>query len=196
MTLSLPRETGRRAHRLRDKGMTTEAKGKWGPIRLTAAAIGATGTVVALLANADPAIDGAKRLWARFTTSPTPLETVWQGDWSSRQGMHFSFSAEIDVAANNEATGQISWQLTGTPPGYFLEPRIGSVAIEYVSGEYDREKKQMVVTGYRVSDPTLLALDTYRLQIKPDNISFIGMTRNHGEWEAQTAGAVIVTETH
>jgi hypothetical protein len=176
--------------------MSTDAKGKWAPVRLTIGAVGAIGAVVALLANADPAIDGAKRLWARFTVSPVPLETVWQGDWSSRDGFHFSFAAKIDVAADDQAVGQITWQLTRTPPGSFLEPRIGSVAVEYVSGQYDREKKQMLVTGYDVSDPTLLARDTYRLQIKSDNLSFIGMTKHHGEWEAQTTGSVIVSEAH
>ncbi len=52
----------------------------------------------------------------------------------------------------------------------------------------------MTIKGYKVSDPTLLALDSYKFQIKSDQISFVGMSQHRGEWEAQAGGTVIVTE--
>lgn len=176
--------------------MTTERKSRfWGPIRITIAAIGAAGSVLALLANADPAIEGAKRIWARWTTEPPALDTTWQGEWASRRGTRFTFAMQIGVTPKDEAEGRISWQLTATPPGYFLEDRIGSTAYEYVHGSFDREKKLMLVTGYEVSDPALIATDTYKLQIEPDGLSFTGMTADNDEtWAAQAKGTVIISE--
>jgi len=175
--------------------MSAEAKIRfWGPIRLTIAAVGAVGSVLALLANADPAIEGAKRIWARWTTEPVALETTWQGDWASRSGFRFAFAMQIAVAPDDQAEGTISWQLIQTPPDSFLADRIGSTATEYVRGSFDRDKKLMLVTGYDVSDTTLIETDAYKLQIEPDDRSFVGMTEDHGEWTAQTTGRVIITE--
>jgi hypothetical protein len=174
--------------------MTAEKKaGFWGPVRITIAAIGALGSVLALLANADPAIEGAKRLMGRWTAPPA-LETTWQGQWASSQGFRFTFAMKIDVTTKDEAEGQISWRLDATPPGSFLESRIGSTAFEYVHGTFDREKKLMQVEGLYVSDPTLIETDRYRLQVEKDGLSFIGMTEEHGEWSAQTVGSVIISE--
>ena len=125
---------------------------------------------------------------------PTRLETIWQGDWGSREGFRYSFSAQLYVATDDDVEGKINWQLTATP-GEHLSDRVGSTAAEYVRGSYDRKTKLMTVAGYEVSDPTLIATDTYRLQIKPDGISFVGMTLHYtGEWSAQTTGTVIVSE--
>lgn len=82
----------------------------------------------------------------------------------------------------------------GNAARLFLAPRTGDSAIEFVSGTYDRETRVAVISGHKVSDPTLLALDTYKFQIKPDNVSFVGMSKHRGEWEAQAGGTVIVTE--
>jgi hypothetical protein len=166
----------------------------WGPIRITIATIGAVGSLVALIANADPAIEGAKRLWTRWTTEPAALDTTWQGEWTSREGFLFTFAMQIAVTPDDEADGSISWQLNRAPPGNPLAERVGSTAIEYVRGSFDRGKKLMQVTGYEVSDPTLIETDAYKLQIEPDDRSFVGMTKNHGEWTAQTTGKVIIAE--
>jgi hypothetical protein len=103
---------------------------------------------------------------------------------------------QLDVRDDGAADGQISWQLLATPPDSFLAPRTGDSAIEYVSGTYDRAKRVAVIAGNTVSDPTLLALDTYKFQIKPDNVTFVGMSKHRGQWEAEAGGTVIVTEKH
>lgn len=165
-------------------------------IRNPVAIIGAIGSALVVLANAGPAIDGATNLWQRATQAPAQLETTWQGDWKSRDGYHYAFAMQLAVADNDEATGEINWQLVATPPNSHLAHRVGDSAVEYVSGRYDRAKRLATLSGYKVSDPGLLALDTYRFQIKSDNISFIGMTKHRGQWEAEAGGTVIVTETH
>ncbi len=164
-------------------------------IRNPVAIIGAIGSALVVLANAGPAIDGATNLWQRATQAPAQLETTWQGDWKSRDGYHYVFAMQLSVADNDEATGEINWQLVATPPNSHLAHRIGDSGVEYVSGRFDRAKRLATLSGYKVSDPGLLALDTYRFQIKSDNISFIGMTKHRGQWEAEAGGTVIVTET-
>ena len=163
-------------------------------IRNPFAIIGAIGSVFVVLANAEPAVNGATDLWHRWTQPPTRLETTWQGTWKSRDGFNFGLAMQLNVAENGTADGEISWQLVEAPPGNFLVPRVGDSAIEYVHGQYDRAHGLATLDGYKVSDPTLLALDSYRFQIKPDKISFIGMSKHRGEWEAQAGGTVIVTE--
>ena len=163
-------------------------------IRSPVAILGAVGSLFVVLANAGPAIDGSINLWHRWTQPPAHLETNWQGSWKSREGFTFGFAMQLDVRDDGAADGQISWQLLATPPDSFLAPRTGDSAIEYVSGTYDRAKRVAVIAGNTVSDPTLLALDTYKFQIKPDNVTFVGMSKHRGQWEAEAGGTVIVTE--
>lgn len=165
-------------------------------IRRPVAILGAIGSILVVLANAGPAIDGASNLWRRWTEQPTQLETNWQGSWKSREGFTFDFAMQLEVQESGTANGQISWQLVKTPPDSFLAPRTGDSAIEFVTGTYDREKRVAVVSGTKVSDPTLLALDSYKFQIKPDNVSFVGMSKHRGAWEAEAGGTVIVAEKH
>jgi hypothetical protein len=164
-------------------------------IRNPIAIVGALGSIFVVLANAGPAIDGAGDLWRRWTESPSLLDTTWQGDWKSRDGYHYAFAMQLGVAATDEARGEINWQLVATPSGSHIANRVGDSAIEYVSGRYDRNKRLATLAGYKVSDESLLALDTYKFQIKSDNITFVGMTKHRGQWEAEAGGTVIVTET-
>ena len=163
-------------------------------IRNPVAIIGAVGSLFVVFANAEGAIDGAGRVWHRWTAPPSPLESTWQGDWKSRDGFHYAFAMQLDAAETGQAEGRISWELKATPPKSHLAGRIGATGIEYVSGQFNRRKGLVTIKGYEVSDPSLLALDSYKFQIKPDQISFIGMSLHRGEWEAQAGGTVIVTE--
>jgi hypothetical protein len=150
--------------------------------------------LIVLLANGERAFDEARALWLRWTNASPVLETVWQGTWKSKGGYTFDFAMQLEVRGNNSASGQIKWQLVGTPANSALAPRTGERATEFVSGRYDRLNGIASIAGYAVSDPTLLALDTYRFQIRPDKVSFVGMTRYRGDWEAEASGTVIVTE--
>jgi hypothetical protein len=100
---------------------------------------------------------------------------------------------KLDVGEDQKALGWISWELLATPTNSPLAPRIGDTAIEYVSGRFDRANNIATVAGYDISDATLIAKDTYKFQIKSDKISFVGMTKNHGDWAAEAQGTVIVT---
>jgi hypothetical protein len=157
------------------------------------AIVGLIGSVLVVLANAAPAIDGAQTLWQRWTSPQTGLETNWQGTWKSRSGYSFAFAMQLDVGEDQTAQGWISWELLATPTNSPLAPRIGDTAIEYVSGRFDRANNIATVAGYDISDATLIAKDTYKFQIKSDKISFVGMTKNHGDWAAEAQGTVIVT---
>jgi hypothetical protein len=152
--------------------------------------------VLVALANAERAIDEASALWLRWTKAAPVLDSIWQGTWKSKGGFTFDFAMQLEVAGDNSANGQIKWQLVGAPPQSPLAPRIGSKGTEYVSGRYDRTNGIASIAGYSVSDPTLLALDTYRFQMRPDKVSFVGMTKYRGDWEAEASGTVIVTEKH
>ena len=176
----------------------TDAPRSWAAkiIRNPVAILGAIGSVFVMLANAGPALDGATNLWRRWTQPPPSLETNWQGSWKSRDGYTYSFAMQLDVQDNGTADGQISWELIATPPKSHLASRAGESATEFVSGNYDREHSIAAVAGYKVSDPTLIALDTYKFQIKPDKVSFVGMSKHRGQWEAEAGGTVIVTEKH
>ena len=163
-------------------------------IRSPVAIIGALGSLFVVLANAEGALDGATHLWHRWTAPASQLESTWQGDWTSRDGYHYGFAMQLTATETGDADGQISWQLKATPQGSHLEKRIGAVGVEFVKGSFDRTKGLASIAGYKVSDPNLLALDSYRFQIKPDQVSFVGMTKHRGEWEAQASGTVIVSE--
>ena len=158
------------------------------------AIIGAIGSIFVVLSNAEGALDGVERLWHRWTAPPSQIESTWQGDWKSRDGYDYEFAMQLNATETGDAAGEISWQLKAAPPTSHLKTRIGAIGIEYVNGSFDRAKGLATISGYKVSDPTLLGLDSYKFQIKPDQISFIGMTKHRGDWEAQASGTVIVTE--
>lgn len=163
-------------------------------LRSPIAIIGAIGSVLVVLANANPAIEGASNLWSRVAESPPALETTWQGTWTSREGYRYDFAMQLNVAESGAADGQIRWDLVATPADSHIADRVGHSATEYVSGKFDRVKGLATVDGYKVSDATLIALDSYKFQLKPDRISFVGMTKHRGQWEAQAGGTVIVSE--
>lgn len=163
-------------------------------IRNPIAIVGAIGSILVVLANAEPAVNSATTLWQRWTVAPAGLDTTWQGSWKSREGFTYDFAMQLNVAETGDADGQISWKLIATPKGSPLEPRVGDTGFEYVRGHYDRARSLAVLDGYEVSDPTLLGTDTYKFQIKSDKLSFVGMTKSHGEWTAEANGTVIVTE--
>jgi len=157
------------------------------------AIMGLIGSVLVVLANTAPAIDGAKNLWHRWAHQQAGLETNWQGTWKSRDGYNYAFAMQLDVREDDTAEGRIRWELVATPPNSHLANRIGDSATEYVSGRFDKVNNIATVAGHEVSDPTLIALDSYKFQIKNDKVSFIAMTKHRGEWEAEAQGSVIVT---
>lgn len=150
--------------------------------------------IVVVLANGERAFDGTRDLWLRWTKRAPILETTWQGTWKSKNGFTFDFAMQLEVHGDDSATGQIKWQLMETPPNSPLARRVGDKATEFVSGRYDRVNGIASISGYEVDDPMLLARDTYRLQIRADKVSFVGMTKYRGDWEAAAGGTVIVTE--
>lgn len=152
--------------------------------------------VVVLLANADRAYEESQKLWLRWTNTTPTLETIWQGTWKSRGGYTFSFAMRLDVHSDDSATGEINWQLIDTPLNSHLANRVGHKATEFVAGRYNRAQGIASIAGHKVSDPALLALDTYRFQLRPDKVTFVGMTRYRGDWEAEASGTVIVAEKH
>lgn len=163
-------------------------------LRNPVAIIGAIGSLFVVLANAEGALNGVNRLWHRWTAPPVALESTWQGDWKSRDGYHYAFAMQLDADDAGRANGTISWQLKATPAGSHLTKRVGATGMEYVEGRFDREAGVATISGYKVSDETLLALDSYKFQIKSDKMSFVGMSKHRGEWEAQATGTVIVTQ--
>ncbi len=184
-----------REERWRDRQMEADQR-NWVSriIRNPVAVLGAIGSILVVLANAEHAIDGTTKLWHRWTLTPAHLESTWQGNWKSRNGFHFGFAMQLDTTENGDANGQISWELLATPPNSHLASRVGNIGVEFVRGHYDRVQGLAILSGYEVSDPTLLALDSYKFQLRPDKISFVGMSKHRGEWEAQASGSVIVTQ--
>ncbi len=88
-------------------------------IRNPIAIIGAIGSIFVVLANAEPAMDGATHIWHRWTQPPARLETTWQGSWKSRDGFNYALAMQLQVTDSGAADGQITWELVATPPGSF-----------------------------------------------------------------------------
>src|SRR6185369_16735405 len=83
-------------------------------IRNPVAIIGAIGSVFVMLANAEPAMNGATHIWHRWTQPPPRLETTWQGTWKSRDGFNYALAMQLEVAESGDADGEISWELVAT----------------------------------------------------------------------------------
>jgi hypothetical protein len=155
-----------------------------------------SGTVLAGLASTGKGIEELKSLWANWTYKPPRLQTIWQGTWQDRDGYRFDFAMQLEVLENDSAKGRVSWKLIETPSGSIIARRIGSVASEFVSGTFDRKEGVAELSGNGVSDPTLLVTDHYIFRIHADKTSFIGKTKNHGDWEAQASGTVLTVAEH
>jgi hypothetical protein len=159
----------------------------------TIAAVVVFGSLLIGAANAGQAIETLRGLWRKWLRPVPPLDATWQGTWKTPRGYVFSFVMQLEVSRSNAAQGEILWRLLEAPVGSFLAPRLNDEAIEYVSGSYDRNARVAELYGHRVSDPTFLATDHYKLQILDDKVSFVAMTRdNSGKWDATAKGSVIV----
>ena len=150
-------------------------------------------TILVGLANTGTALETVTALWKKWT-QPTPaLDTTWQGVWRGSDGHVFSFVMRLAILPNDSATGQIRWRLLQVPPGSTDQNRVNDEAIEFVSGTYNRDVRIVEVQGYNVSDPTLITIDVYKLQVLNDNVSFEAMTKDvRGSWDARAKGSVIL----
>jgi hypothetical protein len=150
-------------------------------------------TIVGGVANAGVALEKMSGAWKKWTQSAPALETTWQGVWAMNDGHVFDFVMRLEISSSDSAEGEIRWHLRDTPPKSPIRNRINARAIEYVSGSYDRDARVVQVKGTKVSDPTLLALDDYKFQIRSDNVSFAAVTRAHGDsWDGAAEGRVII----
>lgn len=117
------------------------------------------------------------------------LETKWEGTWQSARGSRFSFVMHLNIASNDTANGYILWRLLQVPPDSPLAARLNEPGTEFVRGSINRETGEVVLAGYKVDNPTLLALDRYRFFISSDGRNFRGLSQDtDGSWQTAING--------
>lgn len=108
----------------------------------------------------------------------------WRGEWRSPRGT--VYDAEVQLGANrNVIQGEIKWTLRSTN-GQSLRAKVGLTGVEYVQGEFEPAVGSVTMTGYSEDDPhQIVTPDKYRLTMSADGSQFIGVTFNHGGWDAK-----------
>jgi hypothetical protein len=112
---------------------------------------------------------------------PDRATRQWTGQWSDRQGWRYTF--ELGLRRNGASvTGQYVWRLAESPDAT-MRGRLGHTAVERVQGTVDCASGALVYAGYQVSDDTLIAADSYRVQIGAA-LALSGQSRgNEGLWD-------------
>lgn len=120
------------------------------------------------------------------SAAPAELLGVWQGQWVSPYGTTFSARLRLEPAgADDGVRGAIDWAMTSTPQES-KRSKVGLTAVEYVTGNYDRGARRLVMEGYRKEDPNdIISLDKYRLTLAEGGESLEGKTWNHGGWRGR-----------
>ena len=133
----------------------------------------------ATMTSATPA---ANAIPASSPTIPRISPAGWCGNWSSPSGAYLKFDLDLSESGGS-VSGQINWTLlrTSRPD---KQSKIGSSAIEYVSGTFNPETREVTMRGTSKSDPNnmLVMLDQYRLNLSSDGRTLNGAAKNGGKW--------------
>jgi hypothetical protein len=112
---------------------------------------------------------------------PDRATRQWAGQWSDIQGWRYTFDLALRRSGAT-VTGRYVWRLEHTTDAS-MRARVGHSAVERVRGTVDCTSGALVYAGYEVSDDTLIAADSYRVQIGAD-LSLSGQSRgNEGLWD-------------
>lgn len=110
------------------------------------------------------------------STLPEGVEKRWRGGWASGDGWSFGYVLHV-TRRGDVLSGFFDWELRETPLSS-MRGRVGDHAREYVRGHVDLASCTVRLTGYRLSDATLIGQDQYALTIAPDG-ALSGRTRGH-----------------
>ncbi|HTF56116.1 MAG TPA: WD40 repeat domain-containing protein [Planctomycetota bacterium] len=118
-----------------------------------------------------------------------PQESRWEGRWSNAEGFVYDFVLDLKVDAGKVA-GKFTWTLKTCPDTRDdLKGRVGASGTEELTGTWDSATRTVELKGEKVSDETLLAMDSYRIKVADSGDAIEGATRgNNGKWECKISG--------
>ena len=136
------------------------------------------------------AVFGAVTAAALMTRPPearalTPEALCFEGRWEEHASyghQRFTFHLRLEPSAGADVDGVFTWRqedVTGS------EADNGRTGREYLAGR--RAGTGFEVAGVRVSDPTLLGLDAYRIGQKGDAITGASRT-DERDWSGRLTG--------
>jgi len=112
---------------------------------------------------------------ARTLDYASPTGT-YSGDWISKMT---SYGAEVTITeVNGKIQGKIVWTLRSSPNPKKVN-KVGTTAVEYISGTYDPQSRMLDLSGFRKEDPNdIIILDKYKLSATADNQTIVGKSIN------------------
>jgi len=114
------------------------------------------------------------------------LAPRWRGTWSGADGYRYAFDLVVQRDRKGTVDGHFDWTLLAAPEGSKLALRVGDSGRELVRGAYDASRGRLVLKGYGVSDPVLLATDEYQLFVNHAGTGLMGQARGSGDaWRSE-----------
>jgi len=94
---------------------------------------------------------------------------------------------------NGDVDGYLEYTMRHTPLLSPLRKKIGQSAKEFVSGKFNSNNGQLTLDGKSVSDASMLACDSYRVDLNLERGSFTGQSRGlKHKWDGHLSGTVHV----
>lgn len=112
---------------------------------------------------------------AAETVPAAAREIVLSGEERESSGTVWGLRARLQREGQG-VHGPLTFQLQSVPPGSSLQSRVNSAADMHVEGTIIGNK--LILSGTRVSDPTLIGVGRYELSIDPQAKTFSGTLAN------------------
>lgn len=114
------------------------------------------------------------------------LATRWRGRWSDAGGHRYSFDLSLQRQTGGRVEGHFDWELLEAPAGSPHALRVHQTGRELVRGSYDPRARRLELSGYRVSNPILLATDRYHIVLDEGGGAFRGLSLGAGDaWSSR-----------
>jgi hypothetical protein len=117
------------------------------------------------------------------------LAPRWRGTWRDAAGHRYAFDLSLRREAGGRVEGYFDWELLEAPAGSPQALRVHQTGRELVRGTYDARARRLELSGYRVSNPILLATDRYRVVLDEGGAVFRGNSLGAGDAWSSTLEA-------